>query len=518
MNLFPLCIALSLTLPLSAAPIDIPNLGASDCKDIFRNHPSDAPFTTEVAFMSYCDHRVRCVDAAIDPDAIHLGDTVFVADWYLAWFYKTIHPLIKHPYILVSGDSDGMHPWWDERPLLYDPKIAAWFTKNLTLNHHPKCRIWSHGPTLAQWRWHAPSSLDPATNAPISNFEYFSKLCKKTHDKVDYPLVYLRVSLDNHPIRKDILHFFQDKDFCYSPPPGVSRVEYWDSLVQLQFVLAPRGIGVDTCRAWEAIALGTIPIVQHSLVDAAYEGTPMALVHSWGEVTPEFLQAQKTKIDKGIQEGSLKLDKLYFAYWANEIEQVKKAIQENTWNQSDLELTKFSPSEFEILSAILLKNTGAYNHLIVCGDATALRPFQLIHLFGAKFCKTFVCDPHAFEGMQGKDTHFARLANFSKDDGLFSDPSLSEKFKLTAFGNLPKIVAYEKDWLFRVFMDLTYAQYNFTEKLEDLYYFMPGGTVICGNRSTDPYVQELLGHFTQQHPYIFLEVAEGFWHFKIPSW
>jgi len=82
-KLFLLCITPSLT--LCAAPIEIPgNLGASDCKDIFRNYPSDAPFTTETSFTSYCDHRVRCVDATIDPDAIGLGDTVFVADGYLS--------------------------------------------------------------------------------------------------------------------------------------------------------------------------------------------------------------------------------------------------------------------------------------------------------------------------------------------------------------------------------------------------------------------------------------------------
>ena len=89
-----------------------------------------------------------------DADVVQRGDTIYLADWYISWFVKYIHPHIKHPYILISNDTDGSHPEFGSfdynenngappdvqavRTLLYDPKVAVWFCKNMLLSRHPK--------------------------------------------------------------------------------------------------------------------------------------------------------------------------------------------------------------------------------------------------------------------------------------------------------------------------------------------------------------------------------------------
>ena len=56
--------------------------------------------------------------------------------------------------------------------------------------------------------------------------------------------------------------------------PLPSLVIYFD----LRYVIAPRGGGEDTHRAWEALYLGVVPIVKHSPIDSVFEGLPVHFV------------------------------------------------------------------------------------------------------------------------------------------------------------------------------------------------------------------------------------------------
>ena len=66
---------------------------------------------------------------------------------------------------------------------------------------------------------------------------------------------------------------------------------HYGILASSHFVLSPRGNGLDCFRTWEALALGTIPIVKKSgPFDAIYEGLPVLLVDRWEDVTLELLE------------------------------------------------------------------------------------------------------------------------------------------------------------------------------------------------------------------------------------
>ena len=83
--------------------------------------------------------------------------------------------------------------------------------------------------------------------------------------------------------------------------------EAWAQHANFAFELSPQGNGVDAHRTWEALLLGTIPIVRRSFredllpschaagvtasrtpqsnaIDALYEGLPVVVVDDWAEV------------------------------------------------------------------------------------------------------------------------------------------------------------------------------------------------------------------------------------------
>jgi hypothetical protein len=50
----------------------------------------------------------------------------------------------------------------------------------------------------------------------------------------------------------------------------------------VRYVVAPRGGGEDTHRAWEALYLGAVPIVKHSPIDSVFKDLPVHFVDECG--------------------------------------------------------------------------------------------------------------------------------------------------------------------------------------------------------------------------------------------
>jgi hypothetical protein len=62
-------------------------------------------------------------------------------------------------------------------------------------------------------------------------------------------------------------------------------------------------------KAWEAILLGTIPIIQYSTLDDAYERFPVVFVNEWNEIfqndnVETFLRSQLTRLAPYYENGS----------------------------------------------------------------------------------------------------------------------------------------------------------------------------------------------------------------------
>ena len=63
---------------------------------------------------------------------------------------------------------------------------------------------------------------------------------------------------------------------------GISQRVWVRLATSVPFVLCVHGGGLDPSpKAWEAIMLGTIPIIQHSTLDDAYEQLPVVFIQRW---------------------------------------------------------------------------------------------------------------------------------------------------------------------------------------------------------------------------------------------
>lgn len=94
---------------------------------------------------------------------------------------------------------------------------------------------------------------------------------------------------------------------------------YIDNIYRHKFVICPEGSGLDCHRNWECIYLDTIPVMKRNINTTFYEDLPICFVESWSQVTEEFLNKEYDRIINT----AWNLDKTYFEYWKDRIQQLK---------------------------------------------------------------------------------------------------------------------------------------------------------------------------------------------------
>jgi hypothetical protein len=108
---------------------------------------------------------------------------------------------------------------------------------------------------------------------------------------------------------------------------------YLEQLRSAKFILSPSGLGLDCYRHWEAILMGTIPVIEHlNRSDGwfrALDGLPVAWIDSYGNLTPEWLEKEYHHIMS--QWKSFQYEKLKERYW---IDFVQSTLKDSDKNQS----------------------------------------------------------------------------------------------------------------------------------------------------------------------------------------
>ena len=94
------------------------------------------------------------------------------------------------------------------------------------------------------------------------------------------------------------------------------RKVFLEDIHNHDFVLCPRGGGVDTHRLWETLYMGSIPIVRRDIAMQDFSDLPICFVDYWDQVTPEFLDSEL----KRIQNGVFNMEKLKISYWIKAIQ------------------------------------------------------------------------------------------------------------------------------------------------------------------------------------------------------
>lgn len=115
--------------------------------------------------------------------------------------------------------------------------------------------------------------------------------------------------------RKDLLIMLQAQGFEIQS--NTSFQEYMFSISQYQFCVAPPGLGIDTHRTWEALMMGTIPIVLTSPLDSLYDDLPVLIVQDYSLITEKILREVYQVIHN---QDNLNFAKLYMDYWRDVIQ------------------------------------------------------------------------------------------------------------------------------------------------------------------------------------------------------
>lgn len=103
---------------------------------------------------------------------------------------------------------------------------------------------------------------------------------------------------------------------------NVDLTTYVRRLSQHRFVLCPRGGGIDTHRMWEALYLGTIPVVEkHPALDS-FRDLPILFVDNFSDLDSNYLE----KTHAAFLRKSWNFEKLFLPYWKNRFEQARIGI------------------------------------------------------------------------------------------------------------------------------------------------------------------------------------------------
>ncbi len=277
-------------------------------------------------FKDHCDHiynprdpRPNCGIDVI-PEDVKAGDTIFVTS--IDSFIASMHEEIKYPYIIVThGDfRDTCH----DRHLAYldDEKIIARFSVHPPKSQHKKFFPLPLGIAIDRENYENKEELNA----------YFSEL-RETSPKSK--LLYLNFPSFQNNDRKKAKSILKKKGFPFSKRAPFK--EYLKEMASHKFALSPRGHGPDCYRTWEALLVGTIPIVRRcqfdkvllrshenerytgSQLDRLYEDLPVLVIDDWEEITEEFLNKKYEEITSK----SYDIRKLYAEYWLDKIQSVR---------------------------------------------------------------------------------------------------------------------------------------------------------------------------------------------------
>ncbi|MCY6380814.1 hypothetical protein [Hoeflea prorocentri] len=226
---------------------------------------------------------------------------IYVKTEFLHKFSENSLESLDMPFVLVTGCCDveaGPRDLEQElrSRLLDNPNLVSWYAQNCNDNH-PKLRP-------------LPIGLDYHTLTFQMRFDpwgYFDTPVEqeKTLDTIRIAAPRLKEKKLagycnwHHALdRGDRLRCINAVDFdtLALERLSVERSTSWKNNATHFFTLSPLGAGLDCHRTWEALLLGSVPIVPRSGISSLFDDLPVCVVDDWSEVTVNFMQQQRERI------------------------------------------------------------------------------------------------------------------------------------------------------------------------------------------------------------------------------
>jgi len=225
------------------------------------------------------------------------------------WLDECLDKISQKPYIykLISHNSDASVVLEKRRPFDHEFKgipnnVSVWYAQNLDVED-PAMRAIPIG--FENNKWYPNKKL-----VILENIE-------KEHPKAK--LLYVNHDIGTNPGDRIIPYqLLEGKPWATlkQGKNGQGFGTYFNELASHKFVICPDGNGLDTHRIYEALSVGTIPIVQnHVWSRQLMEHFDFVIVNDWSEVTEEKMEEWEFIVRKE----SLVKNPLYMDYWKGEL-------------------------------------------------------------------------------------------------------------------------------------------------------------------------------------------------------
>lgn len=305
-------------------------------------------FITRWAFQDFCNFvfdprtskwahptSVKPGGMRFKPEAVFPGAFIFVRDIEL--FFKEMHPHIKNPYVIITHGEYRDTCKEYHLDYLDDENIIAWFSVHPPKYGHEKFYPLPLGLNQSKKLYDDASEMN----------SYLKQLRQTPKTK----LLYMNFDDTQNPERQLLKKILLTKNICSNSAP-VPFKEYLQEMAGYKFALSPRGWGPDCYRTWEALYVGTIPIVRkcqfdslivrgsyrenngysdlldtynllpassESQLDVLYNDLPILVINDWEELTEKFLE----KKYKEITSRKYNLAPLYMEFWQIKISKAR---------------------------------------------------------------------------------------------------------------------------------------------------------------------------------------------------
>jgi len=134
-----------------------------------------------------------------------------------------------------------------------------------------------------------------------------------------------------HNPRKGLYSKFGEYDWAtVKGGDGMSSVppsQFYADIQRHHYVLSPPGAGPDCHRHWEAMALGSIPVVLRSKAVEILGDMPALLVDSWDQISKEFLEESLIPMMERFEWDSMR--RLDMGYWRGQIHEAAGIVRDS---------------------------------------------------------------------------------------------------------------------------------------------------------------------------------------------
>jgi len=227
------------------------------------------------------------------------GDVIFCNSLMLECLFYDLKKLKNiSNLIVISSQSDR----------LIDKKI---------LKKKPKCVEFVYSINIDYVNKNTkPLPIGLANNYSPKNLlsDQIGEKCDRSFTK-DFKL-YLNFNENtNFRHRGKLKPFFEEFEWTIVRKNQISLGDYKNDLQKYQFILCPWGNGIDTHRIWEALYLGSIPVVMEHKTFSNLINLPIIFVKNYREISYDFLKKKLIEVKNNYKDD----DFLNVDYWVESI-------------------------------------------------------------------------------------------------------------------------------------------------------------------------------------------------------